>query len=332
LLDVLDFHWYPESQGDCRIIATTTCDQLSAAQIEARMQSPRSLWDSTYIEKSWIIDSNGKKAIQLLNRVKKSIKDQYPGTKIAMTEYEYGGHDHYSGGLAQADVLGILGSQGVYMATIWATPGKFSRSGFLVYLNYDGQGGKYGDLAVPAVASDNAALSTYAALDSKDSTSMHLIAINKKASAQQVQFTLNGFNPTEGKVWGFDEASNGAITSRQAVTGITGNTFAYSLPAHSVSHLILKGALVGVGISGKAKAVAQPYFRLSGRALLLNRPLGERDDLEYRVVGWKGQLMASQILKAGQNQAAMRTLPAGRYILSVSRAGQRVQVSSLNME
>ena len=48
LLDVLDFHWYPESQGDCRIIASTDCDQLSTAQTQARMQSPRSLWDSTY--------------------------------------------------------------------------------------------------------------------------------------------------------------------------------------------------------------------------------------------------------------------------------------------
>ena len=156
-----------------------------------------------------------------------------------MTEYEYGGHDHYSGGLAQADVLGILGIQRVYMSTIWATPGKFSRSGFLIYLNYDGQGGKYGDLAVPAIASDNAALSSYAALDSKDSTSLHLIAINKKNSVQEVQFNLNGYKYTGGKVYGFDEASNGSLTSRQAVSGNTPNAFTYSLPAHSVLHFIL---------------------------------------------------------------------------------------------
>jgi hypothetical protein len=332
LLDVLDFHWYPESQGDCRIIASTDCDQVSAAQAEARMQSPRSLWDSAYIEKSWITDSNGKKAIQLLNRVKKSIKDQYLGTKMAITEYEYGGHDHYSGGLAQADVLGAFGSQGVYMATIWSTPGKFSRSGFQIYLNYDGQGGKYGDLAVPAIASDNAALSAYAALDSKDSTSLHLIAINKKPSAQEVRFALNGFKYTGGKVYGFDEASGGSISSRQAVAGTATEPFTYSLPAHSVSHFVLKGSVVGVAISPRANPHAQPYFRLSERDLVLSRPHGEVAELEYRVMGWKGQVLARHVLKSGQSQATMRSLPAGRHILSVSRAGKRVQVSQLHVD
>jgi hypothetical protein len=332
LLDVLDFHWYPESQGGCRIIATTECDQLSASQAEARMQSPRSLWDSTYIEKSWIIDSNGKKAIQLLNRVRKSIQAQYPGTKMAMTEYEYGGHDHYSGGLAQADVLGVIGSQGMYMATIWSTPGKFSRSAFQIYLNYDGQGGKYGDRAVPATASDNAALSAFAALDSKDSTALHLIAINKKASAQDVQFNLAGFKCDGGKVYGFDEASSGSITSRQAVTAAGAGAFAYSLPAHSVSHFILKGSVLGVGISARAKAAAGHYFRVSGRDLVLSRPSGADGDLEFRVIGWTGRVAARQVLKAGQGQATIRSVPAGRYILSVSRAGQRALVAPMDVK
>jgi len=331
LLDVLDFHWYPESQGNCRIILNE-CDQLSAAQAEARMQSPRSLWDSTYIEKSWIIDANGKKPIQLLNRVKKSIQTHFPGTRMAITEYEWGGHDHYSGGLAQADVLGVFGREGLYMATIWSTPGKFSRAAFQLYLNYNGQGGKYGDLAVPASTTDNAALSTFAALDSKDQTSLHLIAINKKASAQSVQFALKGFNYTEGKVYGFDEASNGAISARQAVTG-SGTSLTYSLPAHSALHFILKGTVSGgVAVQDRNVSPAQPYFRVAGGEVLLSRPLGEVGDLEYRVMGWNGQQHAKVVLKAGQSQEAIRSLSAGRYIVSVSRAGRRVQVLPLDVK
>jgi hypothetical protein len=42
-------------------------------------------------------------------------------------------------------------------------------------------------------------------------------------------------------------------------------------------------------------------------------------------------VMASKILKAGQSQGTIRSLPMGRYILSVSRAGQRVQVLPLNV-
>ena|GEM_PF-7063568 len=55
--------------------------------------------------------------MQLLNQVNNSIRDQYPGTKMAITEYEYDRHDHYSAGLAQADALSVFGSQGLYLAT-----------------------------------------------------------------------------------------------------------------------------------------------------------------------------------------------------------------------
>ena len=47
LLDVLDVHWYPEPSG---VFNGDTSQQVA----ETRMQLPRSLWDSTYVEDGWI--------------------------------------------------------------------------------------------------------------------------------------------------------------------------------------------------------------------------------------------------------------------------------------
>ena len=61
LLDTLDVHWYPEAQGDGIRI---TEDSPKPAVAAARMQAPRSLWDPTYVEQSWITRSMGGKAIE----------------------------------------------------------------------------------------------------------------------------------------------------------------------------------------------------------------------------------------------------------------------------
>ncbi len=54
LMDVLDLHWYPEAQGNgTRITAGGEFD-TSPAVVEARVQAPRSLWDATYFEDSYI--------------------------------------------------------------------------------------------------------------------------------------------------------------------------------------------------------------------------------------------------------------------------------------
>jgi hypothetical protein len=42
----------------------------------------------------------------------------YPGTRLAITEYNWGGLDGLNGALAQADVLGIFGREGLALATL----------------------------------------------------------------------------------------------------------------------------------------------------------------------------------------------------------------------
>jgi mannan endo-1,4-beta-mannosidase len=148
LLDVLDVHWYPEARGDNRIVFN---DSYTAADAEARLQAPRTLWDSTYTEDSWIADCCSED-LPILPRLQQAIEEHYPGTKLAITEYEYGAMDTISGGLAQADALGAFGTYGVHLATLWGISDgdDYVASAFDLYRNYDGDGGTYGNTDVKA--------------------------------------------------------------------------------------------------------------------------------------------------------------------------------------
>jgi Glycoside hydrolase family 44 len=185
LADALDIHWYPEARGSERI----TEEDASRASIDERLQAPRSLWDPTYTEKSWIAQQTGK-PIRLIPWFREIIEKRYPGTQLAMTEYNYGATTHISGGLAQVDVLGVLGREGVYLATYWgkgAGVGQlppYIAAAFRLYRNYDGKGGKFGEAAVRASVKDDASASIFAATGPGDR--LTVVVINKQ---QQNRYT-----------------------------------------------------------------------------------------------------------------------------------------------
>ncbi len=178
LLDVLDIHWYPEARGGGRRIT-----EASAAPetVRARLQAPRSLWDPDYREDSWIVNDAIHEPIRLLPRLKEQIARQYPGTRLAITEYNYGGGSDISGGIAEADVLGIFGREGVFAAALWPSGAdeRFVYGGFAMYRDYDGHGGKFGNVSVAAQTSDVERSSVYASEDEKGPARMVITAINK---------------------------------------------------------------------------------------------------------------------------------------------------------
>jgi mannan endo-1,4-beta-mannosidase len=208
LVHALDVHWYPENRGSKRI----TEKDVSPKTVAARLQAPRSLWDPDFIEKTWIGDSLGK-PIRLIPWLMERIAERYPGTKLTMTEYNFGAGEHISGGLAQIDVLGIFGREGMYMANYWGDSAgntvlpPYAQAAYRMYRNYDGKNGRFGDTAV-AATTDNAKASIYAALDAKKALTM--IVINKElhtAFAGKIHvagaecktadvFVLNGSEPT----------------------------------------------------------------------------------------------------------------------------------------
>jgi hypothetical protein len=188
LLDVLDVHWYPEARGD----NVRVCEDDARPPVaSARVQAPRSLWEPGYTEKSWITQWSTHGPIRLLPRLREKIEKNYPGTRLAITEYYYGGGDDISGGLAQADVLGIFGREGLFAAALWhigRTDDRFIYAAFAMYRNCDGKGGGFGDTGLGAESSDVEQTSIYASLNAQ--RRLVLVAINKSTKAIPVQIRL----------------------------------------------------------------------------------------------------------------------------------------------
>ena len=237
LLDVLDVHWYPEAQGGG---VRVTGNEAAAAVVAARKQAPRSLWDPTYVETSWITDCCSGGAIRLIPRLRDKITAHYPNTRLAITEYNYGAGDHISGGIAQADVLGIFGREGVFAANMWplSANNEFIHGAFEMFRSFDGANGTFGDTSIRATSSDIAAASVYASVDAGNAGRMVIVAINKNDSPLIAGISVSHATPFGvARVYTLTSASS--VPQRAPDIMVTGNAFHYSMPANSVSTMVL---------------------------------------------------------------------------------------------
>lgn len=269
LLDVLDVHYYSEAKGGgMRVtfgedIANTECNK-------ARLQAPRTLWQKSYVEDSWVAEPWFDNYRPIIPTIQDSINKYYPGTKLAITEYDFGGGNHITGGIAQADTLGIFGKYGVYLATYWGNENKdYIASAMNLYTNYDGKGSKYGDTSVKCEVSNDDVASAYSSVEKTDDGKLHIILLNKNYdSSTTFNLSINSDEQYKsGKVYGFDR-SGSAIKERTAVTSIVDNKFTYTLPALSAYHIILDtegttpdGNIGDINNDGKVNAIDFAYLR-----------------------------------------------------------------------
>jgi hypothetical protein len=239
LVDVLDLHWYPEARGGgVRITESSRAADVAAA----RVQAPRSLWDPGYVETSWISQDAGVGAIRLLPRMREKIAASYPGTRLAITEYNYGGGEHISGAIAQADVLGIFGREGLFAAALWDLGGgsRFIHAAFAAYCNYDGALSRFGDTAVAAATSDVQATSVYASVDQGRDDRMVIVAINKATGPNTALLAIS--HPVDfarGQAYQITGATP-AVVKGPTLSPTARNTFQLEMPASSVTTLVLE--------------------------------------------------------------------------------------------
>jgi hypothetical protein len=160
----------------------------------------------------------------------------YPGTKLAISEYNWGGLEHINGALAQADALGIFGREGVDLATLWDPPaanepGAFA---FRMYRNYNGQGGAFGGISVSAASADQGQLAIYAARRSLDG-SLTLIVINKTGGDLTSSVALSGFSPAAtAQVYRYSPANLSAIV-KQPDQAVSAGGFSATFAANSIT-------------------------------------------------------------------------------------------------
>jgi len=233
LLDVLDLHFYTEAKGVC---GERSCNHYdNDGCVQARLDSTRSLYEEGYRENSWITDT-GAEFFPLLPNIKQSIDTYYPGTKLAFTEYNFGGGDHISGAVAEADALGIFAEYGVYFASIWAFENsEYQFSAINMFTNYDGSGSSFGDTLVESKSFDRNAVSVYSAVDSSDKSKLKIIAVNKSIHDNTpVNISIAGSEKyASAKTYGL-YGDSPEIRQMDGVEKIKNNNFEYELPPLSV--------------------------------------------------------------------------------------------------
>lgn len=234
LVDVIDVHYYSEAKGQCRV---TECEDYSHTDcIEARLQSTRTLFDGEYIESSWIGDYE-QEYLPILPNIQKSIDTYYPGTKIALTEYNFGGGNHISGAVAQADALGIFAQNDVFCANLWAINSSFEYqlAAIDLYTNYDGNGASFGDTLVPSSTSDAVKSTSYAAISGSDESKVNIVVTNKDLTETQSSAVSIDSSTVykSAKVYGITGDSS-EIKLLQTVNNIQNNSFTVDVPALSV--------------------------------------------------------------------------------------------------
>jgi hypothetical protein len=224
LLDIFTVHFYPQG-GQYGNDTSTAMQQL-------RNRSTRALWDASYVDESWIGTQ-----VRLVPRLK-SWAASYPGTKVGITEYNWGAEGHINGATTQADILGIFGREGLDLATLWTTPAASSPTykAIKMYRNYDGQGSGFGETSVSAIVPNPDLVSVFAAQRSADGT-LTVMAVNKDASGSAVNFRLANFT-AGGPVQVWQLTASNAIT-RLADSAVSGSTLTATLPGQSITLFLL---------------------------------------------------------------------------------------------
>lgn len=232
ILDYLDVHFYPQGDG-------VFSESAGDGDVQAlRLRSTRALWDRSYTDESWIGEP-----VYLVPRMKQWVADNYPGTRTCVSEYSWGGLCHMNGALAQADVLGIFGREGLDMAALWGPPtsGQPGAFAFRMYLNYNGAGGKFGNMSVRAVSGNQARLAVYAAERTADGK-LTLMIINKTNRALTSKVNLSGFVPSgSAKVYRYGMNNLAKIVPQPDQTVGTGG-FSSTFAANSITLVVIPGS------------------------------------------------------------------------------------------
>ena len=197
LIDVWDFHWYPQGAVGGQLVEYVDANASTAART-AVLNSPRGFWDDAYDENAWYTDgdhTNGPAMI--LRRAQDHLAAHYAGTPVGVSEYWPGGCNTIYSGLGVVDTLGIFQRMNVALGAMWpdcegpASELRYAYGAFRLVRNADGNGLKFASTFVPVTNPATAAVekaelalsSVYAGSDGKESITA--LIVNKKDTSRR---------------------------------------------------------------------------------------------------------------------------------------------------
>jgi len=233
LLDYIDVHYYAQGGSNTEVT--------------------RSLWDPTYTDPSWI-DAK----IDLIPRMHEWVTKNYPGTKLALSEYNLSvSSKPVVNALIQADTLGIFAREGLDLATRWplGSDGPLVNDAFRMFRDYDGHHGQFGNIWVSSTSAEQGRLAVYGAERSSDGA-YTILVVNKTSEALTSPLSLNGVTPAgPAQVW---QWTGGSIT-RKADQTLSASGFTATYPAESLTLFVIPtaGSTGTTGQTGSTGATGQ---------------------------------------------------------------------------
>lgn len=175
LLDTLDIHWYPfSSRGS---LFRTDTESLDGARLDA----PRSLDEYGFREDSWVSRALQRKeedrpALPILPSLRRIIARNFSGTKLSVSEFNYGLGKRVPSALALADALGRYATNGVFLATHWGSLANLLSESYRLYRAQDVAGGAFAGRSVAVQHRGDGAMSAFASDDGK---ALRVVILNR---------------------------------------------------------------------------------------------------------------------------------------------------------
>jgi hypothetical protein len=252
LLDYFTLHCYPQENGVGSGAVDTASELL-------RNQSTRQFWDSSYVDPSWI-----NSVIDLIPLMKTWVTTNYPGTKVGVTEYNWQAEPYMNGAVAEADILGIFGRQGLDLATRWTTPASNTPAylAMKVYRNYDGKAHTFGDTSVLAGGPNPDNVSVFAAQRSSDEALTIMIVSKYLAAATPVVVNVTNFIGTgTAQVWQVNVSN---VIAQLPNLNYSNGALQTTVPSPSITLLVLAPSSVLSLTPGAPRTDGQFEFSIYG--------------------------------------------------------------------
>jgi mannan endo-1,4-beta-mannosidase len=157
--------------------------------------------------------------------------------ELCLGEYNFGGSDNITGGLAQADVFGILAREKVDLAFIWHTPEGTQNLAWQLFCSYDGRGGRFGETFIPSENS-HAGVPVYSAKRKDGAMTIAVINKNLRGSCE-LTLDVAGLRGKM-RVWRFDQESGGKVIEVVKEAATVDGVIKLTLPAASASMLVVE--------------------------------------------------------------------------------------------
>jgi hypothetical protein len=245
LVDVYDFHWYPEDYdaGGTRVTSMTAAS-LSDADMQLIVQAPRNLWDTTFTDPGnsnpWVNSVLGGAPIEFLPRLQSKINSEFPSIKLSISEYETGGFNNIAGTVAQADQLGVYASNGVFAGMFWPPSGTYDYelAGFRAFRNFDGAGSNFGNTSVQTTSSNPGSVMVYVSTDTTTPGRVVMVAINRANTTQVAAISGLSLSGTASMYQITATTAAGQSPVKPVSIGtmaVSGSSLTLTLPAYSVT-------------------------------------------------------------------------------------------------